>query len=249
MVSSRRKTGGSSEWIGPLLWVALITLVVRSLAFEPFNIPSKSMLPTLLVGDYLFVAKYSYGYSRHSLPSSLHLFDGRIFFHEPQRGDVAVFKVPTDNRTDYIKRVIGLPGDRIQVVHRVLLINGEAVKRQAVEDYIDRDPRAGSTRHLHYIETLPQGQSHAIIEDAGPENPADNTEVFIVPPHHYFMMGDNRDNSEDSRFQSAVGYVPEENLVGRAEFIFLSTEQAGQPWEFWRWPGNLRWRRLFSRIL
>jgi len=250
MASSRRKSGGFSDTLKTLLQVILLALLVRSFAYEPFNIPSKSMQPTLLVGDYLFVSKYSYGFSRHSLPFSLPLFPGRIFFRPPERGDVAVFKVPSDNRTDYIKRVIGLPGDRIKVEHRVLLINGTPVKRQAVEDYVDRDPRTGSTiRHLQYIETLPNGRSHIIIEDAGPEVAADNTEEYVVPPGHYFMMGDNRDNSEDSRFLNAVGYVPEENLVGRAEIIFLSTSQAGKPWEFWLWPSDLRWSRLFDRIL
>lgn len=251
MASSRRKSsGGFADMMKTLLQVILLALVVRSFAYEPFNIPSKSMQPTLLVGDFIVVSKFSYGYSRHSLPFSLHLFDGRIFGRQPQRGDVVVFKVPTDNRTDYIKRLIGLPGDHIKVEHRVLSINGVAVKRQAVEDYVDRDPRTGSTiRHLQYIETLPNGRSHIIIEDAGPEVAADNTEEYVVPPGHYFMMGDNRDNSEDSRFLTAVGYVPEENLVGRAEIIFLSTSQAGQPWQFWLWPSDLRWHRLFDRIL
>jgi len=251
MASPRRKSsGGFSDMMKTLFQVVLLALVVRSFAYEPFNIPSKSMQPTLLVGDFLLVSKFSYGYSRHSLPFSLHLFDGRIFGRQPQRGDVAVFKVPTDNRTDYIKRVIGLPGDRVKVEHRVLFINGVAVKRQAVEDYVDRDPRTGSTiRHLQYIETLPNGRAHIIIEDAGPEVAADNTEEYVVPPGHYFMMGDNRDNSEDSRFLNAVGYVPEENLVGRAEIIFLSTSQAGKPLEFWLWPSDLRWGRLFDRIV
>jgi signal peptidase I len=253
MASSRRKSGGFSDMMKTLLQVILLALVVRSFAYEPFNIPSKSMQPTLLVGDFIVVSKFSYGYSRHSLPFSLHLFDGRIFFHQPQRGDVVVFKVPIDNRTDYIKRLIGLPGDHIKVEHRVLSINGVAVKRQAVEDYVDRDPRSGNTiRHLQYIETLPQGRSHIIIEDAGPEIAVDNTADFVVPPGHYFMMGDNRDNSLDSRVPpeaGGVGYVPEENLVGRAEIIFLSTTQAGKPWQFWQWPSDLRWRRLFDRIV
>ncbi len=250
MASSRRKSGGGfTDTLKTLLQVILLALVVRSFAYEPFNIPSKSMQPTLLVGDYLFVSKFSYGFSRHSLPFSLHLFDGRIFFHQPERGDVAVFKVPTDNRTDYIKRVIGLPGDRIKVEHRTLFINGTPVKRQAVEDYVDRDPRGSTTRHHQYIETLPSGRAHIIIEDAGPEVWADNTQEYVVPPHCYFMMGDNRDDSEDSRYLDKVGYVPEDNLVGRAEVIFLSTTQTGQPWQFWLWPSNLRWSRLFDRIV
>jgi signal peptidase I len=131
----------------------------------------------------------------------------------------------------------------------VLYINGEPVKRLAVEDYVDRDPRTGSQRHPQYIESLPDGRPHTIIEDAGAEGPVDNTEEFLVPPHHYFMMGDSRDNSEDSRYLDSVGYVPEENLVGRAEIIFPSAEQSGAPWKFWLWPSHLRWSRIFARVL
>lgn len=249
MGSARRRSGGFSDTRNTLVMVVLLALVVRSFAYEASNIPSKSMLPTLLVGDFILVSKFSYGYSRHSLPFSLNLFGGRLFFHAPQRGDVVVFKTPVDNRTDLIKRLIGLPGDHIKVDHRVLFINGEAVKRQAVEDYVDRDPRTGSRRHLQYIETLPNGRAHLIIEDAGPETAIDNTDDYVVPPHHFFMMGDSRDNSEDSRFLNSVGYVPEENLVGRAEIVLLSTEQTLAPWKFWLWPGNLRGSRLFMKIL
>lgn len=249
MASARRKSGGFSDTRNTLILVVLLALAVRSFAFEPFGIPSKSMLPTLLVGDYIVVAKFSYGYSRHSLPFSLPLFPGRIFNHAPTRGDVVVFKTPVDNRTDLIKRLVGLPGDHVRIQHRVLYINGEPVKRQAVEDYIDRDPRTGSQRYRQYIETLPNGRAHLIIEEAGPELAVDNTDEYIVPPHHFFMMGDSRDNSEDSRFLNSVGYVPEENLVGRAEFIFLSTEQSTAPWKFWLWPSNLRWSRFFAKIL
>jgi signal peptidase I len=249
MASSRRKSGGFPDILRAVLQVAIIALLVRTFFYEPFYIPSKSMLPTLLVGAYLWVSKWSYGLSHHWLPFNLHLYDGRIFYRQPQRGDVVVFKTPVDNRTDLVKRLIGLPGDRVQVAHRVLLINGQAVKRQAVEDFVDRDPRTGSQRHLQYIETLPNGRAHIIIEDAGPESAVDNTEEFVVPPHHFFMMGDSRDNSEDSRYLNSVGYVPEENLVGRADVIFPSAEQTGEPWKFWRWPSHLRWSRFFARIL
>jgi signal peptidase I len=231
-----------------IIQVALIALLVRTFVLEPFYVPSKSMLPTLLVGDFLVVIKSSYGFSRHSLPFGLPLFHGRLLFHAPKRGDVVVFRQPSDDKTILVKRVIGLPGDRIQVQHRVLLINHEAVKRQHVEDYADRDPRTGTQRHLQYIETLPNGRAHIIIEAIGPEQAADNTDEFIVPAGHYFMMGDSRDNSQDSRF-AEVGYVPEENLVGRAEFVFISSEQSGAPWQFWRWPANLRWSRFFDRIV
>jgi signal peptidase I len=204
----------------------LLPLVFRSFCFEPFNIPAKSMEPALLVGDYLFVSKYSYGYSRHSLPLSLHLFDGRILFHQPERGDLVVFKVPSDNRTDYIKRVIGLPGDRIQVTHRVLFINGKPVERRQIEDFAERDPRGGTQFYSQYIETLPNGHQHRILEYPGTVGPADNTAEYVVPDKHYFLLGDNRDNSQDSRYLKAVGYVPEENLIGRAAIIFYSADAA-----------------------
>jgi signal peptidase I len=248
MVHSRRKSNGFAETVKTVVYAVLIAIAVRTLAFEPFNIPSKSMEPTLLVGDYLFVSKYSYGYSRHSLPLSLHLFNGRIFFHQPQRGDVVVFKLPSDNRTDYIKRVIGLPGDHIQVVHRVVLINGKPVERKQIDDYVERDVRGDSLHFVQSIETLPNGVEHRIIEYPGEELVADNTPEFVVPDHHYFMMGDNRDNSLDSRFLSGVGYVPEENLVGRAEVIFFSNDASAAIWEIWRWPWAVRWTRFFTLI-
>ncbi len=245
---SRKKSGGLAETIKTVVYAVLIALVVRTVAFEPFNIPSKSMVPTLLVGDYLFVSKYSYGYSKYSLPLSLPLFQGRILFHPPERGDVAVFKVPSDNRTDYIKRIIGLPGDRIQVIHRVLYINGNPVERKQVADYVEHDPRGGTQLYAQYIETLPNGRSHPIIEYSGNESPADNTPEYVVPEGHYFMMGDNRDNSQDSRFLNVVGYVPAENLVGRAEIIFFSTNGSAALWEVWGWPWAVRWNRFFTLI-
>jgi signal peptidase I len=207
------------------------------------------MLPTLLVGDFVVVTKFSYGYSRNILPFDLPLFNGRILASAPKRGDVAVFKVPTDRRSVLVKRVIGLPGDHIQVTHRVLLINGEPVKRQEVVEYADRDPRTGLQRYRQFIETLPNGRAHIIIEDVGPETAVDNTAEFIVPAGHYFMMGDSRNNSQDSRFLKEVGYVPEENLVGRAEFVFLSTEPSATPGKFWQWPGAVRWSRFFDRVI
>ncbi len=245
---SRKKSGGLAETIKTVVYAVLIALVVRTVAFEPFNIPSKSMVPTLLVGDYLFVSKYSYGYSRHSLPLSLHLFDGRILFRPPQRGDVLVFKVPSDNRTDYIKRVMGLPGDHIQVTHRVVYINGKPVERKSIGDYVEHDARGGTQLYTQYIETLPNGRQHRIIEYPGSEGPADNTPEYVVPEDHYFMMGDNRDNSQDSRFLNVVGYVPVENLVGRAEIIFFSTDGSAALWEPWKWPWAIRWDRFFTMI-
>ncbi|MCH7485402.1 MAG: signal peptidase I [Proteobacteria bacterium] len=242
---TRNKTQGFLETIRTVVYAVLIALVIRTFAYEPFNIPSGSMIPTLLVGAYLFVSKLSYGYSDHSLPFSLPLIPGRIFFSEPERGDVAVFKLPSDNKTDYIKRLIGLPGDRIQVVKGILHINGTAVERKRVDDYVQRD-EAGNIRHIpRYLETLPNGRSHYILEESD-RGSHDNTPVYTVPEGHYFAMGDNRDRSRDSRFQNGVGFIPRKNLVGRAEILFFSIE--GSAWKFWRWPWAVRFGRLFKGV-
>ena len=243
-LSSRKKSSGFWETVRTIVYAIVIAIVVRTVAFEPFTIPSGSMIPTLLVGDYLFVSKYSYGYSRYSLPLGLPLFSGRIFGDQPKRGDVVVFKLPTDTSTDYIKRVIGLPGDRIQVVHGELMINGTQVVRKQTDDYVERSPGGDTVRVSEYLETLPGGVTHPILRLPDSDgSPFNNTPEFVVPPGHYFMMGDNRDNSQDSRALSIVGYVPAENLVGRAEFIFFSADGAAL-WEVWKWPWHLRWRRL-----
>jgi signal peptidase I len=226
----------------------LIAVVVRTLLFQPFNIPSGSLVPTLLIGDYLFVSKYSYGYSKHSIPFSPPLFNGRIWAAEPKRGDIAVFKLPKDNSTDYIKRVIGLPGDRIQVIEGVLNINGQAVKRERIADYSTTDAFGQATKVPQYRETLPGGVAHNIIERDGDRGFWDNTEVYTVPPSHFFMMGDNRDNSTDSRDLASVGYVPFENFVGRAEIIFFSIDEGSEAWRIWEWPWSVRWNRLFTPI-
>lgn len=242
-----KKSGGIGETVKTIVYAVLIAVVVRTFAYEPFNIPSGSMIPTLLVGDYLFVSKLSYGYSRHSLPFSLDLFRGRIFATPPKRGDVAVFKLPTDNETDYIKRIIGLPGDHIQMRGGRLYINDKEVKRRRAGDYILHD-ESGYTRTLkRYIETLPNGRTHYIIEESDHDQ-LDNTPVYVVPKGYYFAMGDNRDNSLDSRVLNQVGYVPAENLVGRAEFLFFSTNGSASIWEFWRWPSAIRFSRIFSGV-
>lgn len=228
-----------------VFYAVLIAVVVRTVLIEPFNIPSGSMMPTLLVGDYLFVTKYSYGYSRHSLPFSPRLFSGRIFASPPERGDVAVFKLPRDNKTDYIKRVIGLPGDRIQVTDGILQINGEPVGRR--RDGSFREYRRGRSIN-RYVEVLPGGREHDIVEERDDKLFSDNTRVYTVPAGHYFMMGDNRDNSQDSRF-GGVGFVPEENLVGRADFLFFSVdENKTRWWEVWNWFGAIRFDRIFQSI-
>jgi signal peptidase I len=236
-----------AENVKTIAYALLIALVIRTFLFQPFNIPTGSMIPTLLIGDYLFVSKYSYGYSRHSFPFSLGFFDGRIFGSEPERGDIAVFKLPTDNRTDYIKRVIGLPGDEIQMRNSVLHINGQAVLRERIEDFVERDGAGNVRRHPQYIETLPNGVKHITL-DLVPNGLGDNTGVYRVPAGHYFMMGDNRDNSSDSRVPSSVGYVPLENFVGKAQVIFFSTDGSARIWEFWRWFGAARYDRMLDGL-
>lgn len=241
-----KKSGGFGEMIRTVGVAVVIALGIRTFAYEPFNIPSGSMIPTLLIGDYLFVSKMSYGYSRHSLPFSLPLIPGRIWFTEPERGDVAVFKLPSDNSTDYIKRIVGLPGDTIQVTGGVLRINGDAVARREVAPYQTVGRFGQVTAAKRYIETLPNGRDHIIIEMSD-RAPGDNTPVFTVPEGHYFAMGDNRDNSQDSRF-AQVGYIPRANLVGRAEVLFFSTDGGAQWWEFWKWPFSIRYGRLLDSV-
>ena len=239
------KSSGSKDTIKTIIIAILIALGIRTVAYEPFNIPSGSMIPTLLIGDYLFVSKFSYGYSRYSLPFGLPLIPGRIFFDEPERGDVMVFKLPADNRTDYIKRIIGLPGDKVQLKDSILHINGKPVKREKTDDYISRDEFGNYSRVPRYLETLPNGRKHYILE-VTQDTIFDNTPVYTVPQGHYFAMGDNRDRSKDSRFLNDVGFIPRENLVGRAEFLFFSVN--GTVWEFWKWSKTLRFFRFFQGI-
>jgi signal peptidase I len=243
----RKKGGGIGDTVLTIVYAGLIAIFVRTFAYEPFNIPSGSMLPTLLIGDYLFVSKFSYGYSRFSLPFGVPLIDGRILGGTPERGDVAVFKLPSDNSTDYIKRIIGLPGDKIQVIGGVLNINGVPVPRRRVGEYTDRDAYGNSVTFTHYIETLPGGREHDIIERSD-DGQLDNTPVYEVPPGHYFAMGDNRDNSLDSRVLNHVGFVPAENLVGRADVLFFSSNGTARLWEVWKWPAAIRFSRMFNGV-
>ncbi|MBV9747619.1 MAG: signal peptidase I [Acetobacteraceae bacterium] len=241
-----RKSGGLLENVKTIVYAALIAVLIRTVLFEPFNIPSGSMIPTLLVGDYLFVSKYSYGYSRFSFPFSPPLFSGRVLGSLPRRGDVAVFKLPRDTSVDYIKRIIGLPGDRIQMRAGELYINGTQVQREPVGDYTATGD--GPPMELkRYQETLPNGVKHSILK-ASDDGPLDNTQDYTVPDGYVFAMGDNRDNSLDSRVLNAVGYIPVENLVGRAEFIFFSVDAEAPWWEVWEWPLEIRWGRLFTGI-
>jgi len=238
-------TGGDVfDTIKTIVYAIVIAMLVRTFAYEPFNIPSGSMKPTLLVGDYLFVSKTSYGYSRYSLPFSLPLIPGRILYDIPKRGDVFVFKKPPENKTDYIKRLIGLPGDTVQMIKGILHINGKAVSRRRIEDFVERDSYGNTRRIPQFIETLPNGVEHPILEADGDTSFYDNTKVFTVPEGHFFAMGDNRDNSSDSR---VFKFVPKENLVGRAEFLFFSIDDA-KPWEIWKWFDRLRPERIFEGV-
>jgi signal peptidase I len=247
-VKPHESEGGFLETVKVVIQALLIAVVVRTLLFQPFNIPSGSLIPTLLIGDYLFVSKYSYGYSKNSMPFSPPLFSGRIWGADPKRGDIAVFKLPKDGSTDYIKRVIGLPGERIQVIEGVLHINGRPVRRERIADYRTSDAFGRTISVPQYRETLPEGVSHDIIEREGDRGYWDNTVVYTVPAGHFLMMGDNRDNSTDSRDEASVGFVPYENFVGRAEIIFFSIDENASAWKVWEWPWTVRWGRIFQPI-
>lgn len=251
----KKKEEGVWDTIKVVIQALLIAFVIRTFLFQPFNIPSGSMYPTLKIGDYLFVSKLSYGYGRYSFNFTIPgigikfgpmPFDGRIVLADtPERGDVVVFKLPSDQETDYIKRVIGLPGDRVQMREGMLYLNGEAVKREPVAPFVDPQGEGYGNPVPQIRETLPNGVSYYTL-DAQPRSAGDNTEEFVVPAGHYFMMGDNRDNSLDSRFQ--VGFVPYENLVGRAEIIFFSFDVNTRLWEIWKIPFSIRYSRLLNWV-
>ncbi len=230
-----------------LFYALLIALLIRSLLLQPFYIPSSSMEPSLLVGDRLFVSKYSYGYSKHSFPFSPPILSKRIFFSEPKRGDVVVFKTPADDRTDYIKRLIGLPGDKIQFIDSNLYVNNSEIFKSLISK-TDKVFCGNRTIDVFtFEEKLPNNVSHKTVYQKN--FPYDNSDIFIVPEENYFFLGDNRDCSKDSRFLSSVGYVHKDNLVGKAQFIFFSSDKnIGSFFSFWKWNKSIRFDRFFKKI-
>jgi len=235
------------ENIKTLFYALIIALLIRSFFFQPFYIPSSSMEPNLLIGDRLFVSKYTYGYSRHSLPFSPKIYNERIFDKKPKRGDVIVFKTPADNRTDYIKRLIGLPGDTVQIIDQDLYINDKKVEKKLIGDKSNINCGEETIKASFFEETLPNGQKYVAAYRS--EGTMINTDKYIVPQNHFFFMGDNRDCSKDSRYLGSVGYVNHINLVGKAQIIFFSNDtKIGTFFEFWKWNSSIRTKRFFKKI-
>lgn len=251
MTRRQKEKESFGDLVRTFIYAILIAIGIRSLAYEPFNIPSGSMLPTLLEGDFVFVSKLTYGYSRYSFPMGIvPLPEDRLFGSEPERGDVAVFKLPSNPSIDYIKRIVGLPGDRIQVKQGVLHINGEPVQRERIADFMYTNRFGSSHRYPQYRETLPSGRSYLTL-DLSENGELDNTPMTVVQSGHYFVMGDNRDNSIDSRVPTefrGVGLVPAENLVGRADVIWYSTSSQAPFYQFWDVLLKTRVERLFDLI-
>ena len=233
------------ENLKTLFYALLIAVVIRSLFFQPFYIPSSSMEPTLLIGDRIFVKKYSYGFSKHSFPFSPPFFSNRLFDKMPNYGDLVVFKTPADNRTDYIKRLIGLPGDTIQFRNGKLFLNNTEIPRSEVKNKYEI--RCGTTtpETNAFKETLPNGKDYVAVYNV--TGTMQNTDEYKVPPGHFFFLGDNRDCSKDSRYLSSVGFVKSENLVGNASLIFFSNDTvSGSILKFWNWDQSLRIERFFN---
>jgi len=235
------------ENIKTILYALIIAVIIRSLFFQPFYIPSSSMEPTLLIGDRIFVSKYTYGYSKHSFPFSPPLFKKRLFEKNPTYGDLVVFKTPADNRTDYIKRLIGLPGDTIQFSNGNLLLNNKKIPSIKIEAKYKIRCGSSTPNVNAYKETLPNGVEYIAVYNK--KGTMKNTDIYSVPLKHFFFLGDNRDCSKDSRYLSSVGYVSSENLVGKARSIFFSNDTlSGSILKFWNWNRSLRLERFFNLL-
>ena len=245
-MKEKKKDESFKETVKTVVYAVVIAVIIRSFLIEPFRIPSGSMYPTLEVGDYLFVSKYTYGYSRHSFPASLIPFDGRLWESAPQYGDIVVFKFPSDNNKDYIKRVVALPGDTVEVKQGRLYINDKMLDRVEIGPYKVTEYVNKPEIYTEYEETLPNGLKHHIIEVSDFEPVVDNTTKVVVPERHVFVMGDNRDRSDDSRI--SVGFVPYENLIGKARFLFFSHNDQGAWYKPWTWPQSIRWRKFFKSL-
>ncbi|MDP1730036.1 MAG: signal peptidase I [Devosia sp.] len=234
------------ETIVVIVEALIIALLFRTFLYQPFSIPTASMQSTLMIGDYFISSKFTWGYGKYSFPLPLP-FNGRLLMlSEPQRGDVAVFRNEITDE-DYIKRVIGLPGDRIQMKAGRLYINGTMVEREQIGTGEDVDSDRRAVPVTIYTETLPNGVTHT-IQEVSDSQPLDDTAEYVVPAGHYFMMGDNRDRSADSRVLSQVGYVALGNLIGKAEARFFSINNNIPPWQLWEWPANVRWDRMFQSV-
>jgi len=236
-----------TENLKTILYALAIAIIIRSFFIQPFYIPSSSMEPNLLIGDRLFVTKYSYGYSKHSFPFSPPFFKGRLFSSSPKAGDVVVFKTPSDNRTDYIKRLIGLPGDKIQFINGDLFLNNNQILKSIISK--NDTIYCGQSIDVNtFEEILPNGKIHNTVYLKNYS--FQNSDIFIVPDEHYFFLGDNRDCSKDSRYLTSVGYVHQDNLVGKAQFIFFSSDfRIGNIFSFWKWNKTVRFDRFFKRII
>ena len=235
------------ENIWTLLYALIIAIFIRSILIQPFYIPSSSMESSLLVGDRLFVTKYSYGYSKHSFPFSPAIFDGRIMYKSPKRGDVVVFKTPADNRTDYIKRLIGLPGDTIQFIEGELYLNGNQILKTIISKNDILYCGNLKIEVTTFLEKLPGGKTYTASYRK--DYSYENSDKFIVPNDHFFFLGDNRDCSKDSRYLSEVGYVHKDNLVGKAQILFFSSNvKIGSIFKIWQWNKIMRFKRFFKKI-
>ena len=235
------------ETLRTILYAVVLALIIRTVVYEPFSIPSGSMYPSLYVGDFLFVSKFSYGYSKYTFFDLID-FEGRVWEDEPQRGDIAVFKLPSDPSIDYIKRIIGLPGDRIQLKEGVLYINNTSIQTERIANAQIPNSYGGSSEYFQFLESLPNGKTYPIYHEPGYKRTIlNNTPPWIVPADHYFMLGDNRDNSRDSRFRD-IGFIPVENFVGRAEILFFSVEEGRFDLFDQEWYNSIRFDRLWRPI-